>query len=251
MSGTEEGESKRVRFASTAEDPSVTEATQAPAAEAADAHPAPDAFRNPRLANVPGNSAEVEEKAHALLDQIGATSEDAIGIRNLQDLTTSIGLPAARESFEAMLDANKVTPALRAAALREIKAFSPITEVGCMQVDFFNMIKAAPDVAYLVLDKCPANHDLGAELKKLKTVVDTDKWVEVIKHLSMMIYLGRTVYAAMAKEHKPLIRQIFGRSADHDCADLMTLGVDSRNTTLFVNPRWPVRVGISVRFKAD
>jgi hypothetical protein len=224
----------------------------APAGEGAPAgNPASGVFRNPRLANVPGNSAEVEEKAHALLDQIGATSEDAAGIRSLQDLTTSIGLPAARESFEAMLDANRVAPALRAAALREIKAFSPITEVGCMQVDFFNMITAAPDVAYLVLDKCPANHDLGAELKKLKTVVDTDKWVEVVKHLSMMIYLGRTVYSAMAKDHKPLLRKIFNRSADHDCADLMALGVDSRNTTLFVDPRWPVRVGIFVRFKSD
>jgi hypothetical protein len=249
MSGTEKGETKRVHFAAEAgAAPADESQTAAPVVAEA---PASEAFRNPRLANVPGNSAEVEEKAHALLDQLGVTSEDAIGIRNLQDLTTSIGLPAARESFEAMLDANRVTPALRAAALREIKAFSPITEVGCMQVDFFNMIKAAPDVAYLVLDKCPANHDLGAELKKLRTVIDTDKWVEVVKHLSMIIYLGRTVYAAMAKEHKPLIRQIFGRSADHDCADLMTLGVDSRNTTLFVNPRWPVRVGIFVRFKSD
>ena len=84
---------------------------------------------------------------------------------------------------------------------------------------------------------------------KLKTIVDADKWVEVIKHLSMMVYLGRTVYSKIAEANRPLLRRIFGRDAQHDCADLMMLGVDSRNTTLFVNPRWPVRVGIFVRFK--
>ena len=214
-----------------------------------DTDPSGNVFRNPRFANIPGNSAEIEEKAHALLDTIGADSEDAVGLQHLQDLTTSIGLPAARESFEAMLDANRVNPKLRAEALREIKAFSPISEIGCMQVDFFNMITAAPGTAYLVLDKCPANHDLGAELKRLKTIVDADKWVEVIKHLSMMVYLGRSVYSKIAEANRPLLRRIFGRDAQHDCADLMTLGVDSRNTTLFVNPRWPVRVGIFVRFK--
>jgi hypothetical protein len=240
MSGTE-GESKRVSFA-------VAAASETPASETP-ASVAGEVFRNPRLANVPGNSAEIEEKAHALLDKIGADSEDAEGLKNLQDLTTSIGLPAARESFEAMLDANRVNPKLRAEALREIKAFSPISEIGCMQVDFFNMITAAPGTAYLVLDKCPANHDLGAELKKLKSIVDAEKWVEVIKHLSMMVYLGRTVYSKIAEANRPLLRRIFGRDAQHDCADLMALGVDSRNTTLFVNPRWPVRVGIFVRFK--
>jgi hypothetical protein len=203
-----------------------------------------------RFADISGGAAvpaDVEERAHELLDQMGATQEDAEGIRSLQNLTLSIGLTAARECFYAMLDANAVSPALRASATREIKAFSPITEIGCMRVDFFNMLTAKADVRYLVLEKCPSDHNLGAQLQKLKSIVDMDKWVEVVKHLSMLVYLGRSTYAQLAALNKPLLRRIYKRADDDECADLMALGVDSRNTTLFVDPRWPVRIGIFVR----
>jgi len=203
-----------------------------------------------RFADISGSGAaspDIEAQAHQLLDKMEATQEDAEGVRSLQNLTLSIGLPAARECFYAMLNANAVSPALRASATREIKAFSPITEVGCMRVDFFNMITAKADVRYLVLEKCPSDHNLGAELHKLKSIVDGDKWVEVVKHLSMLVYLGRSTYAQLAALNKPLLRRIYKRADDDECADLMALGVDSRNTTLFVNPRWPVRVGIFVR----
>ena len=207
--------------------------------------------QKPLFANIPGNTPEIEEKANALLDSIGANEGDAEGIRSLQNLTQSVGLPAARISFEFMLDAFKVSSKLRSEAMKEIKAFSPITEVGCMQVDFFNMITAKADTAYLVLDRCPFNHDLGAELRKIKTLIEPDKWVEVVKHLSMMVYLGRTVYSQTAAEHKPLLRRIYDRKPDDNCEDLMKLGIDSRNTTLFVDPRWPMRIGIFVRMQSQ
>lgn len=218
----------------------------------ADATPAdatPATPRAPLFPNIPGNTAEVEEKAKTMLDELGAGAEDAEGLRSLHNLTMAIGLPAARESFKAMVEANNLTGARRSAALREIAAISPITEVGCMQVDYFNMITATAGRAYLVLDVCPAKHDLGAELKKLRDVVDGEKWVEVVKHMSMMVYLGRTAYTQMAGEQRPLLRRIYGRADNDPCDDLMKLGIDSRNTTMFVDPRWPTRVGIFVRLQ--
>jgi len=131
-------------------------------------------------------------------------------------------------------------------AEREIAAFSPVTEVGCIQVDYFDRLTGRSAVARVLLDECPRDHDLGAEIPKLRPRVDDEKWVEVVKHISMLVHLGRSVYAQVAERSKPLIRRIYGRRADHACADEMKLGVDSRNTTLFVDPRWPVRIGIFI-----
>ena len=189
---------------------------------------------------------ETEAKAQEFIEKIGATTEDREGLLSLQNLTLSMGLPAARACFRMMLDANDANAAVRDWAEREIAAFSPVTEVGCIQVDYFDRLSGRSAVARVLLDECPRDHDLGAEIAKLRPRVDDEKWVEVVKHISMLVHLGRSVYAQVAERSKPLIRRIYGRRADHACADEMKLGVDSRNTTLFVDPRWPVRIGIYI-----
>lgn len=194
---------------------------------------------------------EIEARAREFISRTGIDASDREGLLHMQNLTLSMGLHTARSCFRAMLDANAVSGAMRAAAEREIAAFSPVTEVGCMRVDFFNMITAGPDAAYLVLETCPPNHDLSAQLHKLHRLVDGDKWIEVLKHLSMLVHLGRSVYNQIAQQNLPLLRRIYKRGADDDCADLLQLGVDSRNTTLFVDPRWPERVGIFVKLSSE
>ena len=194
---------------------------------------------------------EVEERAREFIARTGMDASDREGLLHMQNLTLSMGLHTARACFRAMLDANNITGAARAAAEREITAFSPVTEIGCMRVDFFNMLTAGPDVAYLVLEQCPAGHNLSAQMHKLHRLVDGDKWIEVLKHLSMLVHLGRSVYNQIAQQNLPLLRRIYKRGAGDACADLMQLGVDSRNTTLFVDPRWPMRVGIFVKLASE
>lgn len=194
---------------------------------------------------------EVEERAREFIARTGMDASDREGLIHMQNLTLSMGLHTARACFRAMLDANAVAGAARAAAEREITAFSPVTEVGCMRVDFFNMLTAGPDTAYLVLEQCPPNHDLSAQLHKLHRLVDGDKWLEVLKHLSMLVNLGRSVFNQIAQQNLPLLRRIYKRGSGDACADLLHLGVDSRNTTLFVDPRWPVRVGIFVKLASE
>ena len=201
-------------------------------------------------------SPEMEQKAKDFINKVGANETDREGLQSLQNLTLSMGLPAARASFKFMLDAAPSTSpqrdkVIKKEALKEIEDFSPITEVGCMQIDFFNNETRRPDRAYLLLDECSRDHNLTAELIKLRRVVDEDKWLEVVKHMSMLVHLGRSVYSQVASQHKPLIRRIFNRPADHDCADMLQLGVDSRNTTLFVDPKWPRRIGIFMKMESE
>ena len=248
----------RVRFSAETKDEAEVEvevdSLGAAAPKAASRSDAADGISSSLAASALASDAvtpEVEARARDFIARAGLDEGDREGLIHMQNLTLSMGLHSARACFRAMLDANAVVGAARAAAEKEITAFSPVTEIGCMRVDFFNMITAAPDTAYLVLDKCPAAHDLSAQLNKLHRLVDSDKWIEVLKHLSMLVNLGRSVYNQIAQQHKPLLRRIYRRDAANSCDDLLHLGVDSRNTTLFVDPRWPERVGIFVKLASE
>jgi hypothetical protein len=150
-----------------------------------------------------------------------------------------------------MIEASGIRGAEKKKALRAVAALSPVTEIGCMQVDFFNRASGSSDVAYLVLDRCPPGHDLGAQLDKLKRVVSEEKWPEVIRSLSMLVNIGRAVYAQTARDNIDLIRQIWGFAAEDLCTKYLDMQVDKSNTTLFLDAGWPGRVGIFVRTGAE
>ena len=200
-------------------------------------------------------SAETVTAARARAAEMlrGMASGDAAesGLKDLQNLTMSMGLPAARATFQYMIKAAGLRGAAKTDAMRAVAGLSPVTEVGCMKVDFFNRTTGAPSIAYLVLDKCPRLHDLGAQLAKLKVHTSDDKWPEVIRSISVLLHIGRSVYAQTAREHLDLIRQIHGSAASDPCTEYLDLQVDRNNTTLYLKKDWPGRIGIFVRLDAD
>jgi hypothetical protein len=194
--------------------------------------------------------AAAQARAAEMLKEM-ASENDAAGFKDLQNLTLSMGLPATRAIFRQMVKAAGLRGEPKAAALQAITDLSPVTEVGCMRVEFHDRTTGAPGVAYLVLDQCPRGHDLGAQIDKLKGRVAPEKWPEAVKHLSMLVHLGRSVYARLAQANEGLIRQIFGIPASESCTKYLTLKVDRENTTLFVDAGWANRVGIYVRLEAE
>ena len=223
-----------------AESPPPPDAGCPPAGAPADAEP-PGADGAPDEAAVRARAAQL----------VAGADEDSIaGLRDLQNLTLSMGLPAARALFRHMVDAAGVQGAARPLLMAEIRAFSPVTEVGCMQVDFTGT-DGAPGVAYLLLDQCPREHDLGAQLDKLQARVPDKKWPEVLKHLAALLAIGRRVYADLARQQLPLIRRIFGAPAGDPCSPMLALRVDPANTTLYLDPDWPLRVGLFVYLDSE
>lgn len=189
--------------------------------------------------------AEARARATDMLREM--PSENGEGLKDLQNLTLSMGLPATRATFQFMIKAANLRGEAKKEALRAIAEFSPLTEVGCMKVDFYNQTSGSPDVAYLILDKCPRLHNLGAQIDKLKAHVSDEKWPEVIRSLSMLVHIGRSVYGQTARKHLDLIRQIHGSAADDPCTKYLDLQIDRENTTLFLDPSWPSRIGIFIR----
>ena len=243
---SEEEEGSTSQMEASSEDEALAGSAAMTAAIDATLRAAPSSEGEPPSAEV---VAAARERVRAMLEATSA--EDAAGLRDMHNLTLTFGLPATRAIFRQMVKASGRRGAAKRAAVREINEFSPITEVGCMQVDFYNQATQRPDVAYLMLEQCQQGHDLGAQLDKIKPFVLPARWPEVLKHLSMLVYLGRSVYANVARQHLPLIRSLAGLPADDPCERYLNLQVDPVNTTLYLDASWPGRVGIFVRLAAE
>jgi hypothetical protein len=189
-------------------------------------------------------------KATQLLKELGP--EGGEGLRDLHNFSLSMGLPAARALFTAMAkEAGCLRGKALAQALHDIEGVSPVTEKGCMRVDFYNSQTRAADTAYILVDGCRADHNFGNELDRLKPLVAADKWAEVLKSISALIQMVRMVYSRLAIEHAPLIRRLTKTHDTDGCSQYQMLHVDPANTTLYVLKEWTHRAGVYVRFDGD
>ena len=180
-------------------------------------------------------------------------SEDDVA--NLSGVILAMGMPAAQATFLIMAKAarderglgKQQFKALRARVLETIAA----KELGGTSVRFTDAETGAPRTVALVLDRCQRGHDFEGQLAKLRGHVPPAKWGDVMGLLSHVLHMGRVCFGAMAAKHVGLIREIFGRPADDPCAEFLHYRVDPANTTLFIRPEWPERVGLFVRELPD
>lgn len=187
----------------------------------------------------------VQDRARELASKM--TPDDVEGLRDLQNLTLAMALPAVREIFKQMIAKARLGNESAAEAYKEVEAFSPITEFGCMRVDFHNKTTNRPDIAYLSLKKCKADYNFDQEINKLRKLVAEDKWPNVLTHLSMLVYIGRSVYGQISRLHAPLLRRIFRLPAADPCTNYIDLKVDGVNTTLYVDKNDTWRIGIFIQ----
>jgi hypothetical protein len=101
---------------------------------------------------------------------------------------------------------------------------------------------------YPLLGECQSPHDLGKELNPLKAQVGEAKWPVVLRHLSVLVALGRGVYHSVVQENKELVDEIVGHlSASQKEEFEHGMLVDPTDTTLYVLKSHPQRVGIFIK----
>lgn len=192
-----------------------------------------------------GLSEETRAKAAELIK-----GSSADGMREARKVMIAAGMPAAALLLKQLVDFGSALDPIKASLKRSIDAAcggGETVDHVCQEVAFFNRQTGKADVARIRLDECPANHDFTAEQNKLAPHVPVAKRPEIDKHMSMLVYLGRSVYAAVVKDHGDLLRQIVSylpRGSDR--IDATVVAVDPTNTTLCVHPGTPKRVGIFV-----
>ena len=188
---------------------------------------------------------EIVAEAREAQRAAGAAAAPLTGIGDMHALSLSIGLPVPREILAGAVISSSATRGRKRAWLRELKAMTPITETGCIQADFYDTVTRAQNTAFLVLEKCGEDHDLGAQLGKVFGRIAADKHDEIRKHLSMLVFLGRSAYDKMAEKAIPLLVKVGKKMPDG--FNPLRLVVDPQNTTLYIPGGGPHRVGIFVR----
>lgn len=173
--------------------------------------------------------------------------QDAAGLRDLQNLSLSMGLPATRSLFRHMIAASDASAAVKLEVSRAVAGLSPVSEVGCMKVDYVDKLNGQPAVAYLLLGACDKNHDMVRQINKLKPFIGDDKWAEILQHLSMLMYFGRNVYANSAKQ----LRESIASLNIGPVEDFLEAKVDAESSTLYLCAGWPRRIGIFISIDND
>lgn len=183
-------------------------------------------------------SINIQEEAQKMISEV-----DVKGMEDLQKLTLSMGVNAAKLTFVYLFEHAK-HPSKK---LKErLMSITDIKDQGCMQVDFYNMKTNKPDKAYLILNECAPGHDLGAQLDIIKLTTHEEKWPAVTKSLSMLIFVARTVYSQLAKANIDIIRKLYKLPDDDPCTKYLEYKVDMSNTTLYIDENWNKRIGIFV-----
>jgi hypothetical protein len=189
---------------------------------------------------VAANAQELVARAHS--------DGNAQGARDMRNLALAIGLPMPRILFESLVMDADVDDATRRRYAGEIKKMTPIVETGCMQVEFTDRDRQKR-VAFLVLDRCGPEHDLGAQLDKLYDHIPESRRPEILKHLSMLVQLGRSAYEQMYVHKQAMLDDLAETFGDEP--DLRVLRVDPRNTTFYVSANSQKRVGIYVKLREE
>ena len=187
----------------------------------------------------------ISAKAQEIINN--TTKEDIEGLKNLQNYSLSIGLPAVRGLFQIMIEESVLQDGDKQKMFHQVSNFSPITEVGCTEIQFYNTETKLISTAHILLDRCPHNYDFGVNLEKLKKCISLEGMEKINYNMSMMIQTARALYRKIAKDHINLICYINGLKNNDPCLEFLDTKVDFANTTLYLQ-KFPItdRIGIKI-----
>ena len=179
-------------------------------------------------------SPEVRDRARALVDTLGAE-----GAADMRALSRRMGIPVARVFLAEMIRHGPAAERDRLAALvAAIPDIGAAAGSGCVQIEFPTF------VAYIMLDACGADHDLGAQLEKIYAHIPEAQQAAVTKHLSFLFGVGRTIYDRVVCENLALVTEIADSLPEG--FNPRDVAVDLANTTMYLAAPCVRRVGLFV-----
>ena len=154
---------------------------------------------------------------------------------NIQKQILAMGFPSTRiflYSLAKKYNKEYVGP--------HIEDICHIQDIGCLNVDFYNIKEDKKDNILIFLKQCTKDHNLSEQLDKLKVHLDDEKWKSILKSLSTVILLVRSIYTNIYEHNLDLIEEIVGKE---NINKYKKLQVDLSNTTLYL-PDVEDRIGI-------
>jgi len=188
---------------------------------------------------------------NTLLESIDAmenlSSEDIEKYKQYQKTVLSMGIPTCRIMMQTLLQKSESTDeSAKFNFYQKIEELTNIEKVGGMNIEYEDMDTGKKTFFYIIMNKCHKDHDLNMEFNKIKKNFSEETWKQLLKHVSMLIYLCRSIYKI---NMQACINDIF--HLGFDINEIEELKIDPRNTTLYINEEWDERMGIYIMRECD
>lgn len=184
-----------------------------------------------------------ENSINEFIKSMGELSpEDIQNYIQYQKTLLSMGFPSCRIMMGALL---KHAPSdhleTREHFLEIIDKTTSVEKVGGMNIEYIDIESGQKTYCYILMNKCNKDHDLVRQLDKIQNHFDEEKWKEILKNISMLLYLCKNMYKLTLKTCNDSIFQL-----GLDINEVDELKIDESNMTLFIDEEWDERVGIYI-----
>jgi hypothetical protein len=173
--------------------------------------------------------------------------EDVEKYKQYQQTVLSMGIPTCRIMFTTLLEKSPSEDnTIKTAFYKKIDQLTNIEKVGGMNIEYDDKDTGKKTFFYIIMNKCHKNHNLHEQFDKVKKHFDEATWTQLLKHVSMLIYLCRSIYKI---NMQACIDDMF--NLGYDINDVEQLQIDPSNTTLYINEEWDERMGIYFMRECD
>ena len=181
-----------------------------------------------------------EEKAEKSEEE---KAEDDRKYAEFQSIILAMGIPACKIMLKSLIkkatetaDDDLYSDTLSA----KIDELSTIKDAGGMNITFFNSDTNKESFAYLVMNKCDKTHNINNQLDKIRRFIPDEKWPEILKYVSMLLYLCQSIYETTANA---CYQDIDNLNLPVETTELLKLQIDKVNNTLYLVEDWDIRIG--------
>jgi hypothetical protein len=173
--------------------------------------------------------------------------EDIEKYKQYQQTVISMGIPTCRIMMHTLLEKSESTDTgIKAQFFQKIEQLTNFEKVGGMNIEYDDFDTGKKTYFYIIMNKCKKNHDLHEQFDKVKKFFTEEKWKQLLKHISMLIYLCRSIYKINMQACTDDMFQL-----GYDINDVETLKIDPDNTTLYLFEEWEERMGIYIMRECD
>lgn len=199
---------------------------------------------------------DILEQTQNILDNI--KPEDIEKYKEFQKVILAMGIPSCKIMLNMLISKATGDSMSISVMKQKVDELTINKQAGGIQINYLNTDTGKNTYAYIIMNKCTKDHDIVYQISKIQKYIykgvdenniPNPEWQEVLKYISMMIYLCRNIYETTAKVCKQEIENLKILNEDGSPKDielLMKLEADPVTTIIHLVPEWEENLGIYI-----
>jgi len=175
------------------------------------------------------------------------TPEEIDQYMQYQKTLLSMGFPSCKIMMTILLNHSMSTDIeVKNKFIDTIETSTNVEKVGGMNIEYIDSDTNIKTYCYIIMNKCERSHNILPQLNKIQKHFNEEQWKDILKNISMMIYLCKNIYKLTIAT---CTEKIF--NLGYDINDIEELKLDETNMTLYLEEDWDERVGIYIMRECD